>query len=205
MKIIKITSNHHLKQNSYLVLNKSGAILIDSGVSLSEIEYELEKEGIAWDDLKIDAILLTHTHFDHISHLIEISNQFTAPVYVKSGCESFISDPNYNLSFMSDKLLTEKPHTVIPINSENDIIISEIIVKPIFTPGHALCAMCYIIENNLFSGDTLFYKSYGRTDLIGGNEYEVKKSIQKLESIDYTICYPGHGIPFEKKKIKSIK
>ena len=64
--------------------------------------------------------------------------------------------------------------------------------------------MCFIVGDNIFTGDTLFYLCYGRTDLAGGDDNKMEKSLEKLTSIPFSIAYPGHGIPFKKEDNKNI-
>lgn len=114
------------------------------------------------------AILLTHRHFDHIGALEECIKEYNVPVYDKSNLE------------------------------EDNYFIDGFYFKVIFTPGHTDDSVVYYFEdeNKMFVGDFIFYGSIGRMDL-GGNEGDMKRSINKIYDIDYkqkSLVYPGHGI-----------
>lgn len=196
MKILTIVGKNSLRQNTYLIEHKNTAILVDCGVSLKDIENEYKKETKKPSLPKISAILLTHTHFDHTCFLKEIQEKFNSLVFTVKNGALLISSPLHNASGMLGNPLTYKPQSVVEIMSEEEFKIGDIKIKPIFTPGHTSCSISYLINDFLFTGDTLFYLAVGRTDLPTGDEKELQKSLQKLNSVPRKLCYPGHGIPF---------
>lgn len=196
MKITTIVGTNSLKQNTYIVEDNNTIIMIDCGSSLELILDKYRDENNK-ELQHIDAIFLTHTHFDHTCGLEDILNKFKVPVFVKSECGSWISDPYYNASGMFSKPLTYNPPIVNEISTENEIVVKTIKIKPYFTPGHTDCSMCFQIENFLFTGDTKFYLATGRTDLPTGNKEKLDKSLKLIKSIICDLCYPGHGIPFK--------
>ena len=103
---------------------------------------------------------------------------------------------------LANKELAEKTTAQILKNLKNNdqIQIGDIVLKVINTPGHSKESVCLIGKNFIFTGDTLFKDGYGRTDLIGGSEKEMKKSLEKLSKIikPGMTVYPGHGESFEK-------
>ena len=77
-------------------------------------------------------------------------------------------------------------------------------VNVFFTPGHSSDSVCLLIENALFSGDTIFSSGIGRTDLYDSDKNEMKKSLMKIKDIDFNICYPGHDEVTTKLQIDNI-
>jgi glyoxylase-like metal-dependent hydrolase (beta-lactamase superfamily II) len=159
---------------SYLIgdeKTKEGAV-IDPGFEYEKILKEAEKHK-----LEITKILLTHAHFDHITDLEKIVNATNAQIYLHE------KEP------FNSKLKITK------LKDNNIISLGKIKIKVIYTPGHTLGGVCYYIknENKLFTGDTLFVNSIGRTDL-GGNEKDLLDSLKKLSKLpDKTGIYPSHA------------
>ena len=197
INLIQIVSNTTLKQNTYLITTKTTAILIDCGCNLDSIEKEYKKLFPARKMPKIQAVFLTHTHFDHIQHIEEVEMHINAPIYAKTGAKKLISNPLHNMSILTDHTLTYNTQNLHEFNNENPITIGDIEIIPLFTPGHTSCSVCYKINDMLFTGDTIFYSAIGRTDLPTGNYKQLLKSIKRLSTIPVNIYYPGHGISFK--------
>lgn len=202
MEIITI-KNRMTDQNCYLLKEGSSGILIDPGAKDEDIISAIS-------GTKIQYILLTHCHFDHIEYLNEIKALTGASVLGSSNLEKNITDAFINVSAMfgSDKIF-KGPDKVLEDGDEIDSKIGKI--KCLYTPGHTDCSVCYLINNHLFTGDTLFAGSVGRWDLETANVNSlvnsVKKVLYKLE--DNIKIYPGHGdsstIGYEKKFNPCIK
>ena len=196
MKITTIVGTNSLKQNTYIVEDKNTIIMIDCGSSLELILEEYRNENNK-DLQNLDAIFLTHTHFDHTLGLKDVLDKFNTPVFVKADCVSWISNPYYNASGMFARPLDFEPPVIKEISTENKILVKNLVVTPYFTPGHTDCSMCFKIGNFLFTGDTKFYLSVGRTDLPTGSDSKLVESLEKIKHINCDLCYPGHGIPFK--------
>lgn len=190
--------------NCYLVVNdetKEGFI-VDPGGDDKVIAKRLNEYGI-----KPTAILLTHGHFDHIMAVNELRENYPdIKVYASAQEQELLSDPVMNSSMG----LIRNPYTTtadIGVCDGDKLEIAGIEVEVIATPGHTRGGVCYYISKfkKLFSGDTLFCESYGRTDLPTGNAHLLFESINKLfERLpDETAVYPGHGdatsIGYEKR------
>ena len=125
-------------------------------------------------EIKPEAILLTHGHFDHIMAAKKVKEYYQIPVYAGIHEEELLADAEKNLSAM-----WAEGFTVIE------------------TPGHTSGGVCYYIEKEhvLFAGDTLFFESYGRTDFPGGSMFSLIRSLGKKLFVlpDETDVYPGHG------------
>lgn len=192
MEIKKIVSEQ-MDENCYLLTEGKDAVLIDPGEDTFKILSEC-------DGYDVKYILLTHCHFDHIYSLYELKGNKTVLGSLK--LKSNIIDPK--ITFLSSCAnLDGKINGYFTDGEEKELC--GIKIKCIYTPGHTDCSCCYLVENNLFSGDTLFFGSIGRWDFETGNFNELKKSILcKLYKLsDETKVYPGHGaettIGFEKK------
>ena len=192
---IKILQNRENAENTYIITENERSVVIDPGLDFDEILKNAEK---------IEYILLTHCHFDHIETLVSLKE--------KTGAKIVFSDVN-NLN--NEDINLSKMVYGKNIGTEPDILVSDgenlefLNIKCIKTPGHTSCGMCYLLENNLFSGDTLFSKSVGRWDLPTGDFKTLKNSIlKKLYTLpDETVVFPGHGESTtigEEKKFNSV-
>ena len=177
--------------NCYLCMNtetKEGFI-VDPGDDELKISA-----NVSHIEMKPVAILLTHGHFDHIGAVEKLKKRYDIPVYASEVEDRLLLDNRANLSSMfgeptmicADKFLRD---------GEN-VNIAGFDIKFILTPGHTLGSGCYYIadENVLFSGDTLFHASRGRTDFPGGSEAAIINSIKEklLKLPGNTDVYPGH-------------
>ncbi|NLC16793.1 MAG: MBL fold metallo-hydrolase [Clostridiales bacterium] len=176
--------------NFYIVSQNNAAIMIDPSGS-SKI-HQKAQDYLKANNLQLKGVLLTHGHFDHIAlgHLF----QGKAPIYIhKDDSPMLYSDKNYGKLF---------GYVIKPFEADNlldggeELTFGGIKVQVIHTPGHTQGSVCYVIDNCIFSGDTLFKESIGRTDLAGGNYNQIIQSINKLFNLkgDYTV-YSGHGEP----------
>ena len=196
MEIIKVVAADALQQITYLVLTPSCNILIDCGCSYDEINAKYKKKTGTKADVKIDVILLTHVHFDHIIGLKDVCEHCNCPVYVAKGTERQINNPICQCSNIFGKMIDFVPPTLKTAKNGEILTLGKNKVKCYNTKGHAPSCMCYDFGDVLFTGDTLFLGSCGRTDLWGGNAEEMEKSLAFLDTLPQKMCYPGHGINF---------
>ena len=178
--------------NCYLVINEETkeAVLIDPGA------YPLKiRNAVKEAELKIKAVLLTHAHFDHIMGLDDVRKEFQVPVYVEEEDMNMMTDSRWNLSVnYVNGGYQYKDAT--PVKDGQILEIAGMQFKVIHTPGHTPGGCCYYMEKEgvLFSGDTLFQASVGRSDFPGGSASELVRSVkEKLLALpDETHVYPGH-------------
>lgn len=146
-------------------------------------------------EIKPEAILLTHGHFDHIMAAKKVKEYYQIPVYAGIHEEELLADAEKNLSAMWAEGFTMKADEFVVDNQKIEIAGMKITV--IETPGHTSGGVCYYIEKEhvLFVGDTLFFESYGRTDFPGGSMFSLIRSLGKKLFVlpDETDVYPGHG------------
>ena len=217
--IKKIVSNDIIDMNVYLIIDENKCFIVDPGGNYSEIEKTIKELN-----LEVLGILLTHAHVDH-TYLI---GKFNCPIYIHEKSissylilmSSLIPTPvAYNISIINlsleptlslyDSFGFDMPFNYLKLDikkiKDNDIIkLNDKEIKVIHTPGHTKGSVCYLIDNKLFSGDTLFKESCGRCDLPSGSEVDMAKSLIKLiDNLDEFIkVYPGH---YETTTIKHEK
>jgi len=180
---IKIIKSRGLEENCYLITNNNEGILIDPGEDTFEILKNIE-------NIDVKYILLTHCHFDHIYSLSEIRGSKT--VLGSKNLKRNITNTKIVLANLGDDFNAEIDDVFLDNEERN---LCGLNVKCIYTPGHTDCSCCYLIDNTLFSGDTLFFGSIGRCDFPTGNFDELENSIRnKLYKLpDETTVYSGHG------------
>ena len=186
MQIITLTDKENvMEQNTYLLLKDNEGILIDAGASLKEIKKY---------NVKIIAILLTHSHFDHILYLEEVQKYYNCPIFISEDDKQGLFNTKLNLSILWKSFKFNGDLSLIKTFKDNDILnLNAFSIKCLLTPGHTLGSSCFLIENNLFSGDTLFADSIGRADFPNSSPVKQKSSLERLDKLNYNILYPGHG------------
>ena len=188
-----------LGTNCYIVSDNGRAAIIDPGGDAQRI-----LNAVKCNNLTVDHILLTHAHFDHIMAVDELCEATGAPVYVGAGDAPMLYDANFNLSAMVyPEQMVER--TADRLLFEGDVVrVGDTSLTVMETPGHTRGSICLVGENVLFTGDTLFDGSIGRTDLPGGDMSVLRRSLERLAALegDYTV-YAGHGeettLSFQKK------
>lgn len=200
MKIIKLKPLSVCGTNSYIVAGEQGnAVLIDAPDDADYILSELQARN-----LTLKKILLTHGHFDHIGAVSELANLTGCEVYVHEADISKLTDVNGSLvtHFRLNEFNEYKNANAF---KDGDIInMDELEFKVIHTPGHTSGSVCFAIGDDMFTGDTLFARSIGRTDMPDGNIALMINSLKKLASFNknYNV-YPGHmsatTLEYEKK------
>lgn len=145
-------------------------------------------------DRKVAAVILTHGHFDHIlyaQHWLDLG----AKLYVHQADASMIRQPHLNLAVFVLNQGLRLPEADVKLNDGDLICEAGMNLRVLHTPGHTEGSICLLADQVMFSGDTLFYHSYGRTDLPGGDEQDMAASLQKVMKLDdEIIVYPGHGM-----------
>ena len=168
--------------NCYLLKNNDHMLVIDPGARANRILEMM-------DNYIIDGILLTHGHLDHIGAVDAIVTQKNCQVYCSNEDLEMLNDPKLNCSNQNNIRVTSK---VIGI-SEGTYQIGEFKICVYATPGHTHGSLIFMIDDKLFTGDTLFKGSVGRTDLPTGSDRELRSSLKLFTNFKPdTIIYPGH-------------
>lgn len=176
----------NMSVNTYILFESGSneAIVIDPGAEPEAILLLLRGK-------KLKGILLTHGHADHIGAVEALRNE-DAPVYIHKKDARMLTNPNLSLA----KMVGIKENQGEPdyCLEEGEMSLAGLTINVLHTPGHTPGSVCFLIDNILFSGDTLFERGVGRTDLPGGDEKAMTASIAKLMQLDKeTEVYPGHG------------
>ena len=179
--------------NGYLVWDDEGrAFFVDPGGDPEEVIEFMEKNGI-----QLEMILLTHGHSDHIGGLGMLSS-LTDNIYIHGDDIPLLSDSAQNLSMYTCSAPFSISLNVKQLSDGDVIRMGQLSINIIHTPGHTKGGCCFYVETDpdplLFSGDTLFASSIGRTDFPGGDYSTLIKSLSKLSPYpDETKVLPGHG------------
>ncbi|MCX7716356.1 MAG: MBL fold metallo-hydrolase [Endomicrobia bacterium] len=186
----------------YKDLASQNSIIIDPGGETKQIVDFIEK-----NKLKIEKIVLTHSHYDHIKGLEQITRFFPVEVIIYEDEYPQVIDNEKNLSIFLGEECIKNPQNIKwqKVKDKEIFYCGSKKIKIIHTPGHTIGSMClYIEENNtLFSGDTLFCGSIGRTDFPTGDIDMLENSLKKIFSLpEDTIFFPGHNNPCILKKEK---
>lgn len=177
--------------NCYLVTREETkqAVVIDPAACPPYLVSHIKREG-----LKVEAILLTHGHFDHIMGIDEMRKEFPVPVYAHESEKETLTDPSLNLSAHYSEGYTFRD--AVCLKDGQVLEVAGFSFKVLHTPGHTPGGVCYYEEKEkvLFSGDTLFQNSVGRTDFPNSSTSDLVRSVrEKLMCLpDDVHVYPGH-------------
>ncbi len=190
--IVETIVVNHFQVNNYLIIceKTKEAALIDAGGDIDRVLKVAKKHNA-----NIKYILNTHGHVDHVAGICDLKEKTGAKVFLHKDDQFLIGHyQNHAEIYGFQKEKTPEIDEFIK-EDEFEIKIGELNVKTIHTPGHSKGSVCYVVDDVMFAGDTLFCESVGRTDLPGGSYEELKHSIEnKLFTLpDNIIVYPGHG------------
>lgn len=180
MNVIKLALGE-LQTNCYLLIKEDKVIIIDPGS-----EFNMIKNAVG--DKEVLAVVLTHGHFDHINAVNDVINYYHCDFYVSSEDQRLIDNPS--LSYQTSNFIKKAPILI-----ENQTLeIDDFKFKVHKTPGHTKGSIILEIDHYLFTGDTLFKGSIGRTDFATGSNMEMQKSLKYILGFDNNfIVHPGHG------------
>lgn len=191
MDIAKLHFNPQETCNTYVIGEKDGpCIVIDPGSN----EKGCLDNYIKKNHSKLEAILITHGHYDHIRGLETLKSR--CPVYINALDSVFLTDPSLNLTEYLERELIINDVAPLLVKNNDILDIMGLKIKVIETPFHTKGSVCYYVKslNALFSGDTLFHLGIGRCDLPTGSARDVHDSLEKLTRLPAnTKVYPGHG------------
>ena len=182
VKILKNFVNY-----SYILYDSdfSDAFIIDPSWDYENIESNLS-------NLNLKGVLLTHHHFDHVNAASKIAEKWEVPVYISQ------EEIEY-YHFTCTNITPLRNNITLRIGGKN--------IVPYLTPGHTKGSLCYLFDDNLFTGDTVFIEGCGMCSAKGGDPYEMYKSIEfiKMHFDKDTIVYPGHSFgEIPGKKLSSL-
>lgn len=183
--IVKTVVTGALNENCYIAMHQGECAVIDPGADGDRIFEEMNRYGVI-----PKGVLLTHGHFDHIGAVSRFQQE-NVPVYVSEQDAEMLYTEKHMGEAMG--LVLPKVHPDLLVHDGDKIVIAGIEFQAMATPGHTVGGMCYITKDCIFTGDTLFCGSVGRSDFPGGNFGELMRSVKKLAAINGNyVLYPGH-------------
>lgn len=136
-------------------------------------------EAAAKEEMKVVGALVTHAHYDHVNGLDDFLKKVRGKIYCQRSEAEFLKNWRSDLK---------------PVESGEKLAVGNIEITFLHTPGHTLGSQCFLVEDNLVSGDTLFIQACGRCDLPGGNAEQMYYSLKRLSELDErTVLFPGHN------------
>ncbi len=195
---IKNLKSQYLESNVFICINGKDCVIIDAGVETALIEKEV-------GNLKVTAVLLTHGHYDHAMFALDYAKKFDCKIYASEFAKDELIDPakNYGESFKLDSF-----DNFEFIKEDGKLNFEDFEIQFFATPGHCKSSVCFLLNNHLFAGDTLFDNGIGRTDLYGSSKEEIICSLEKLDALEFETCHSGHGEDSEfarqKRNIKAF-
>ena len=183
-------AENELNQNTYIVEFDDCCVVIDAGISIEQVKELTQKP--------IKAVLITHGHFDHITE-IETYDAQNITIYAHKNIVNMLNDPYENASNLFGENVKFNIKNINFVENET-ININSNQIKCIHTPGHSADGMSYLIDNNLFSGDTVFSVAVGRIDLPSSSPQDLVDSLKNILSQDFELMYAGHGRVSDKQE-----
>ena len=188
---VQTVVNGRWRQNCYIVADEGGsAIIVDPGSQSDDIAAQVDQNG--W---RVVAILNTHAHYDHIGAVAPLQERYNVPFYLHGADAALLRRANLYRMLFESRDAVRIPTISYDISTlPNPIEVGPFTLSWIATPGHTDGSVCFLLENHLFSGDTLMRHAVGRTDLPGGNRERLFVSLRDLMQLPGdTIVYGGHG------------
>lgn len=185
MQIKSFFGSGLFEENSFLIIDtQTGTTAI--------VDPAFTNNSILEKNARIDYILLTHCHFDHVAAVNSIKEKYKSKIVCHEEEKISLADPYVNLSRQISTDLKIVPD--ICLKDEETMKIGELELKVIHTPGHTKGSCCYVFGEHIFTGDTVMAGTIGRTDLPTGNYNQIMGSVNKLKKLseNYTL-HCGHG------------
>jgi hydroxyacylglutathione hydrolase len=172
--------------NSYIIHNGNDAIIIDPGSEYSVIQEHLS-------GLNLKAILCTHGHYDHIVNVSKLQKDYGIPFYIHKDDSKLVKHANLYIKLFNSDQIIKIPKIDYLLEDNNNLNLNFVEISVIHTPGHTEGSVCFLILDNLFTGDLLLKNKIGRTDFPGGDLKKVKASIRMLKArFEDVNIFPGH-------------
>lgn len=190
-----------LASNMYVITGSTGVYIVDPSVSPKRAEEYSGINGLAAGDAQVKALFLTHGHHDHIKYVNEWIEAYPlVNVFFSSNDNDLVKNGFMNCSYMEGMEVSYnfKYSNIAGTNGWKAYTDDDVTVTVYETPGHTMGSVCFLFETcenkYLFTGDTVFRGSVGRTDMPGGSAKTLMESIKRISKLDPSLAiYPGHG------------
>jgi len=191
---IKRVEGDILQSNVFVVSEGGKCILIDAGAPIERVMPYV-------DEKSVEAIFLTHGHYDHIYYLNKYVDKFRCEVYASEKITDYLYDKNHNASYDCPypPIELEEIKFLQLLSGDGVVDIAGFKVEFFQLGGHSSSDMMFQLGDDLFVGDEVIGRDVGRTDLWGGDKQMMLASLQKILQKDYQIMHCGHGQYFDKK------
>lgn len=180
--------------NCYAVVSeKKNAVLIDAPCNADGIISMMNENGFT-----LKKVLLTHGHCDHIGAAAELREKTGCEIYIHRNDAEKLTNQNSNLTTYFHLPPVDEVKDAVILSHGDTVTLDELTFKVMLTAGHTSGSVCYIIDDIIFSGDTLFRLSVGRTDMRDGSFSTLKASLEAIAALDEKpdyVVFPGHGDP----------
>ena len=177
--------------NTYIIYSETSAFVVDPAVSVGAITNAIAELGV-----HLDGILLTHGHYDHTVAVDTLRRATSVKAYVHADDAIMLTDGKKNAYYdFFGKECVHIPAEVL-LTDGDVITLGNEKLTVLHTPGHSAGSICFMCDDFLVTGDTLFAESIGRCDLWSGSESQMRASLEKLRALSPSLkIYPGHGAP----------
>ena len=187
MKVHQIKNDWYpgeMKVNTYVVEFDDFCIVVDAQAPLRSVRELTNKP--------IKAVFITHGHHDHIMS-IEEYDELDVPIYANEHIVEMLNDPVKNVSNLVGSPTIYRIKHLNKMYEDYMIMVGGNAIYAYYTPGHSIDSMSYLVDDTLFTGDTLFSIAVGRVDLPTGSPEELIESLNKLKTLKFEDAYCGHG------------
>lgn len=178
-----------INSNVFVVSDEKSCIIIDCGAKTEDV-------ALAVGDKKVEAIFLTHGHYDHCFYVLDYVQKFGCKVFCSEFAKEYLenSDYNYSEGHFSLKDFSD----FIFLKNSGKLQVSNFEITYFQLGGHSKGDMCFAVFDEVFVGDILIGRDMGRIDLYGGSKQEMTKSLDFLHKLSYKIMHSGHGLDNDK-------
>ena len=180
------------KENCFVVSHAPSrdALIIDPGNNAEDIAIVIERKR-----LRPLAILNTHGHFDHIGAVSPLKDRYELPFYLHGKDLKLVQRANFYRTVFDEPEEIEPPEVDYRFEEQEEtLVFGPFSVRVVATPGHTKGSVCFLIDDLMFTGDTLFRGKIGRTDLPGGSKRLLADTLRHVLTFPGdTVIYPGHG------------
>lgn len=183
MKITQLVSQF-LESNTFIVEKDESVVIVDCGCEIKDVKRVV-------GDKTVEGIFLTHGHYDHSAYCNDYAKEFGCSIYANINIKQTLAD---KIAIYSEdySIIDDFSHFKF-VKDDCEIKLKNFDIKCHAFPGHSPCCEGYIIDENFFSGDFLFAKSFGKVNLKNGNKDDMLVSFDKVKNIDFKNIYSGHG------------